>query len=156
VGGGHLPDADPYYRILFAEELHRPGSGLVFADLATHWIGLPPVVQSGSAELQQRVTHPVLAGERRIAFAVTEPGGGSDAAALQTQATRTGDHWLVNGTKTLISGALRADFILAAVRTGERIAHPYMGIMEFRDGKITKWRDYFEMNQKAPTPPNQS
>ena len=33
-------------------------------------------------------------------------------------------------------------------RTGERIAHPYMGIMEFRDGKIAKWRDYFEMNQK--------
>jgi limonene-1,2-epoxide hydrolase len=34
-------------------------------------------------------------------------------------------------------------------RTGERIAHPYMGILEFgADGKITKWRDYFEMNQK--------
>ncbi len=32
-------------------------------------------------------------------------------------------------------------------RTGKRIAHPYMGIMEFRDGKIAKWRDYFEMNQ---------
>lgn len=36
-------------------------------------------------------------------------------------------------------------------RTGERIAHPYMGIMEFRDGKIAKWRDYFEMNQKVAT-----
>ena len=33
-------------------------------------------------------------------------------------------------------------------RTNERIAHPYMGIMEFRDGKICKWRDYFEMDQK--------
>jgi limonene-1,2-epoxide hydrolase len=32
-------------------------------------------------------------------------------------------------------------------RTGQRIAHPYMGIMEFRDGKVAKWRDYFEMNQ---------
>ena len=31
-------------------------------------------------------------------------------------------------------------------RTNERIAHPYMGIFEFRDGKIAKWRDYFEMN----------
>mgnify|MGYP001764220455 CR=1 FL=1 len=36
-------------------------------------------------------------------------------------------------------------------RTGERIAHPYMGIMEFRDGKVAKWRDYFEMNQKVAT-----
>jgi limonene-1,2-epoxide hydrolase len=34
-------------------------------------------------------------------------------------------------------------------RTGDRVAHPYMGILEFRaDGKITKWRDYFEMNNK--------
>jgi len=36
-------------------------------------------------------------------------------------------------------------------RTGERIAHPYMGIMEFRDGKVARWRDYFEMNQKVAT-----
>src|SRR5512134_2766109 len=36
-------------------------------------------------------------------------------------------------------------------RTGERIAHPYMGIMEFREGKVAKWRDYFEMNQKVAT-----
>ena len=41
--GGHTEDADPYYRIVFAEEFHRLGSGVVFADLATHWIGLPPV-----------------------------------------------------------------------------------------------------------------
>jgi limonene-1,2-epoxide hydrolase len=33
-------------------------------------------------------------------------------------------------------------------RTNEIIAHPYMGIFEFRDGKIAKWRDYFEMNNK--------
>jgi len=33
-------------------------------------------------------------------------------------------------------------------RTNERIAHPYMGVFEFRDGKIARWRDYFEMNNK--------
>jgi acyl-CoA dehydrogenase len=116
--GGHTEDADPYYRVIFAEELHRPGSGVVFADLATHWIGLPPVIQFGAAELLETVARPVLAGRRRIAFAVTEPSGGSDAAALQTRAERREAHWLVNGTKTLISGALRAEHILAAVRTG--------------------------------------
>ncbi len=116
--GGNTEDADSYYRVIFAEELHRPGSGVVFADLATHWIALPPVVQFGSDELQETVVRPVLAGQRRIAFAVTEPGGGSDAGALLTRAERRGDHWLVNGSKTLISGALRADFILSAVRTG--------------------------------------
>jgi acyl-CoA dehydrogenase len=117
--GGHTEDADPYYRVIFAEELHRLGSGVVFADLATHWIGLPPVVQFGPAELRDTVVRPVLAGRRKIAFAVTEPGGGSDAAALRTSAERRGDHWLVNGSKTLISGAMRADCILTAVRTGD-------------------------------------
>jgi acyl-CoA dehydrogenase len=116
--GGHTEAADPYYRVIFAEELHRLGSGVVFADLATHWVGLPPVVQFGSDELQESVVRPVLAGQRRIAFAVTEPTGGSDAGALQTRAERRDDHWLVNGSKTLISGALRADCILTAVRTG--------------------------------------
>jgi acyl-CoA dehydrogenase len=116
--GGHTEDADPYYRVIFAEELHRPGSGVVFADLATHWVGLPPVVQFGSEELLDLVARPVLQGRHRIAFAVTEPSGGSDAGAVQTRAERRDNHWLVNGSKTLISGALRADSILAAVRTG--------------------------------------
>ncbi len=102
--GGHTEDADPYYRVIFAEEMHRLGSGVVFADLATHWIGLPPVVQFGSEELLETVARPVLAGKRRIAFAVTEPSGGSDAGALRTRAERRDDHWLVNGSKTLISG----------------------------------------------------
>lgn len=116
--GGSNENADPYYRIIFSEEFHRAGSGVVFADLATHWIGLPPVVQMGSVELLDAVARPVLAGRRKIGFAVTEPSGGSDAGALQTRAERRDDHWLVNGSKTLISGALRADFLLTAVRTG--------------------------------------
>ena len=75
-------------------------------------------MQFGAPELQESIARPVLAGKRRIAFAVTEPGGGSDAGALRTSAERRDGHWLVNGAKTLISGALRADHILTAVRTG--------------------------------------
>jgi acyl-CoA dehydrogenase len=116
--GGNTEQADPWFRVIFSEEMHRPGAGVVFADLATHWIGLPPVVQLGAPELQESIARPVLAGKRRIAFAVTEPGGGSDAGALRTSAQRRDGHWLVNGAKTLISGALRADHILTAVRTG--------------------------------------
>ncbi len=117
--GGHLERADPWYRIIVAEELHRLGSGVVFADLATHWIALPPVIAQGDPSLREAVARPVLAGERRIAFAVTEPGGGSDAAALTTRARLVEGHWRVDGAKTLISGALRADYLLTAVRTGD-------------------------------------
>lgn len=116
--GGCLEEAGLYHRIILAEELHRLGSGVVFADLATHWIGLPPVVRQDKPQLNDEVVRPILAGEKKIAFAVTEPGGGSDVSRLETHAIKQGSEWLVSGEKTLISGLMRADTILTAVRTG--------------------------------------
>lgn len=116
--GGSGEDVDIHHRIILAEEMHRTGSGLVFADLATHWIGLPPVVSAGGESLQQRIVRPVLAGHRQICFAVTEPSGGSDVANLGTRAERSGSDYRLTGSKTLISGAMRADFALVIARTG--------------------------------------
>lgn len=116
--GGMPGDTTLYHRIIFAEELHRLGSGVVFADIATHWIGLPPVIKFGSDELIEDVARPVLAGKKKIAFAVTEPSGGSDVAQIKTTAVRSKSGWLVNGSKALISGAMRADYALVAARTG--------------------------------------
>jgi acyl-CoA dehydrogenase len=118
--GGWTEDVDLYHRIIFAEEFHRHGSGVVFADIATLWIGLPPVAKFGSPQLLESVVRPVLAGEKKIAFAVTEPGGGSDVAGLSMSADFDGDHYVVNGAKTLISGATRANWILTVVRTGSK------------------------------------
>ncbi len=117
--GGNGGNLDIYERIIFAEELHRLGSGVVFAELATHWIGLPPVIDLGSDTLREQVGRAVLAGRKRVAFAVTEPSGGSDVSRLKTTATKTDELWKVNGCKTLVSGGLRADYILTAVRTGD-------------------------------------
>jgi acyl-CoA dehydrogenase len=116
--GGWNEEVDLYHRIIFAEEFHRHGSGVVFADIATLWIGLPPVANFGSPQLLESVVRPVLAGEKKIAFAVTEPGGGSDVSGLATSAALDGDNYVVNGGKTLISGAARADWILTVARTG--------------------------------------
>lgn len=116
--GGTGEDIDLWDRIIFAEEFFRLGSGVVFADLATPWIALPPIISGGTPEMLERVARPVLAGEKKIAFAVTEPGGGSDVSGFTTTAERRGDVFVVNGGKTLISGALKADFLLTAVRTG--------------------------------------
>jgi alkylation response protein AidB-like acyl-CoA dehydrogenase len=52
-------------------------------------------------------------------YCLTEPGSGSDAAALRTRAVREGDHYVLNGTKAFISGAGAADIYVAMVRTGE-------------------------------------
>ncbi|WP_341912516.1 acyl-CoA dehydrogenase family protein [Polaromonas sp. YR568] len=95
------------------------GSGGVLASLFSHNIGLPPVLAYGSAALQQAVIPPVLRGEKIAALAITEPGGGSDVAALHTTARRDGADYVIDGEKVFITSGMRADFITVAVRTGD-------------------------------------
>ncbi len=94
-------------------------SGGVFASLFSHNIGLPPVLRHGSPELQREIVPPVLRGEKIAALAITEPGGGSDVAALRTTARRDGDEYVIDGDKVFITSGMRADFITVAVRTGD-------------------------------------
>ena len=109
--------ADIFYKIILAEEYARCGSGGMQASLNSHTIALPPVLMAGSEALKQRVIPPVLSGDKIAALAVTEPGGGSDVAALKTTAVREGAHYIVNGEKTFITSGMRAHFITTAVRT---------------------------------------
>ena len=103
-------------------------SGGVFASLLSHNIGLPPVLAQGSEAVRHEVIPPVLAGEKIVALAITEPGGGSDVAQLATTARRDGDDYLVNGEKVYITSGMRADWITVAVRTGEAGAKGAGGI----------------------------
>lgn len=109
--------ADLFHTIASAEELARAGCGGLQASLGSHGIALPPLVARGSSALKRRVVPPVLAGDRIAALAITEPGGGSDVAALRTTAVRDGDAYVVNGEKTFITSGMRADFLTVAVRT---------------------------------------
>ena len=109
--------ADVFYKIILAEEYARCGSGGLQASINSHTIALPPILMAGSDALQQEVVPPVLRGDKIAALAVTEPGGGSDVAALKTTAVRDGDHYIVNGEKTFITSGMRAHFITTAVRT---------------------------------------
>ena len=109
--------ADLFYGIAAAEEIARAGCGGVQASLGSHGIALPPIVAHGSDALKRRVVPPVLAGEKIAALCITEPGGGSDVAALKTTAVRDGDHYVVSGEKTFITSGMRADVLTVAVRT---------------------------------------
>jgi acyl-CoA dehydrogenase len=100
------------------------GSGGVLASLFSHNIGLPPVLAYGSRTLQEAVIPPVLRGEKIAALAITEPGGGSDVAALRTTARREGDDYILDGEKVFITSGMRADFITVAVRTGDETEPP--------------------------------
>ena len=111
--------ADIFFTIAAAEELARADSGGVQASLGSHHIALPPLVAHGRSELVARVVPEVLAGRQIAALAITEPGGGSDVAALRTTAVPSADgsHYVVNGEKTFITSGLRADWLTVAVRT---------------------------------------
>ncbi len=95
------------------------GSGGLMASLFSLNIGLPPVLLHGQSAVQQEIIPAVLRGEQIAALAITEPGGGSDVAALRTTARRDGGDWLVDGEKVFITSGMRADWITLAVRTGE-------------------------------------
>jgi acyl-CoA dehydrogenase len=105
--------------LVVAEEIIQAGgsSGLV-ASLFTHGIGLPHLVEAGDAALIEKVARPVLAGEKIVSLAITEPDAGSDVAGLTTRAVRDGDEYVVDGAKLYITSATRADFFTVAVRTG--------------------------------------
>jgi acyl-CoA dehydrogenase len=112
--GGTLADVVAMNEGMLAE---GASSGLL-AGLFTHGIALPHLARHGSAALVDRYVRPTLAGERIGSLAITEPGGGSDVSHLTTRAERDGDHYVVNGAKTFITSGVRADFVVAAVRTG--------------------------------------
>jgi acyl-CoA dehydrogenase len=94
------------------------GSGGVMASLFSHNIGLPPLLDHGTPELQAEVIPSVLHGEAIAALGITEPGGGSDVAGLRTTARRDGGDYVIDGEKVFITSGMRADWITLAVRTG--------------------------------------
>jgi alkylation response protein AidB-like acyl-CoA dehydrogenase len=105
--------AGPVEQLVIEEELsatERPGLGL------GEWI-LPTLLQHGSAEQQDRLLWSSLEGRLRWCQLFSEPGAGSDAAAISTRARRTDGGWLISGQKVWTSDARNCHRGLATVRT---------------------------------------
>lgn len=89
-----------------------PMAIMVQTDMCT-----PALHDFGSEELKQRFLVPAIRGEMVGAIGVSEPGAGSDVAAIRTTARRDGDSYIVNGRKTFITNGTQADFITLLTRT---------------------------------------
>ena len=96
---------------------HRGGRGDRKPDGARHRAAADPRARQRGDE-SSKIAPAVLAGDKRISLAITEPSGGSDVAQLKTRARRDGDHFVVDGSKMFITGGMRADYFTTAVRTG--------------------------------------
>ncbi len=117
LGGSGL---DWWYTAAYVEELTRTRSaGLNMALMVQSDMATPIIEEIGSDELKQDFLVPAVRGEKIAALGISEPGGGSDVAAVRTTARRDGDDYVINGQKLWITNGTRADFITLAVRTGE-------------------------------------
>ena len=92
---------------------------LADAMFAMQGIGTLAIRRFGTPAQRAQYLEPCRKGERIAAFALTEPETGSDVASMTTEARRDGDHYVLNGAKTLISNAGIADHYLVVARTGE-------------------------------------
>ena len=128
-------DGDTVADAVFAEELGRCGSGGLSAGIGAHQgIALPPIWKFGSEEQKQRHLVPGIRGEKIAALAITEPDAGSDVASIRTRAERVDGGYLVNGSKTFITGGVRADLLVTAVRTTAEGGHHGLSFLLIEKG----------------------
>ncbi|QLY28866.1 acyl-CoA dehydrogenase family protein [Nocardia huaxiensis] len=104
--------------ILIEELIGNGGSPGLCGSLLTHTIAAPHIAAVGNPAQVEKYVRPTLAGTKIGSLAITEPGTGSDVAAVGTRAVRDGDHYLVDGAKTYITSGVRADYVTTVVRTG--------------------------------------
>lgn len=115
---------DYSYQLAFAEELgacHCGGIPMaigVQTDMAT-----PALARHGSDELRKEFLAPAIAGEQVVSIGVSEPGAGSDVAAITTQARKDGGDYVINGSKMWITNSTQSDFICLLANTSDGPVH---------------------------------
>jgi acyl-CoA dehydrogenase len=132
-------------------------SGAAFAGasaLHMNIFGLNPVVIFGTEEQKQRFLPPLIKGEEKACFAVTEPDAGLDTTKLKTRAVRDGNRYLVHGQKIWISTAQVAERVLLLARTTpvEQVKKPTQGLSLFYtalDRRHVEAREIDKMGRKA-------
>ncbi|PHH54852.1 Acyl-CoA dehydrogenase apdG [Ceratocystis fimbriata CBS 114723] len=112
---------DLFHEMLLTDELSRAASGgFVWNMIGGFGIGCPPLIKFGNKKLLDRIVPGILAGDKRICLAITEPDAGSDVANLTCEAKLSDDgkHYIVNGEKKWITNGIWCDYFTTAVRTG--------------------------------------
>ncbi len=102
AGGGALE------LCLLVEEISRVCAGVALIP-AVNKLGAIPILLAGSDEMRKKVCTGITNGDHRMSYCLTEPGSGSDAAAMKSKAVKDGDSWILNGSKRFITGAGATD-----------------------------------------------
>src|SRR3984893_9792196 len=124
----------------------------IMAELSRGWMSLAGVINShlimayiianhGTDEQKTRFLPAMATGEKRGGLALTEPHAGSDVQSIRTTAMRSGDNYVLSGTKMFITNALNGTMLAVAAKTNARAQPPYAGISMFA----------VEKNEQGPT-----
>jgi acyl-CoA dehydrogenase len=115
------------FNLLLSEEISRVGGGMGGANLHSS-IVVPYLERYGTEEQKLKYLPKCVSGEILTAVAMTEPGNGSDLAAMRTTAVKDGDHYVINGQKTFITNGIHADLIFLAVKTDPKATPAHKGV----------------------------
>ena len=115
LGGAGL-DAICYAIVI--EELSRVDASAGVIAAVNNGLVCDPILKFGTDEQKKDWLVPLAKGEKLGAYALTEPGSGSDAAAMRTTAKLEGKDWVLNGTKQFVTNAADADLVVVYARTG--------------------------------------
>jgi alkylation response protein AidB-like acyl-CoA dehydrogenase len=116
-GGAQLSDAQA---AVLGEEMRRIAAPPPIVSFGL-WMLAPILFEFGSEEQRRRFLPPIARGEMRWCQGYSEPGAGSDLAALQTRCEDAGEHWLINGQKIWTSDAHLSDWMFCLVRTDRSV-----------------------------------
>ena len=133
--GAYFPEeyggfnADFLTDIVLIEEIVRAGSaGLINDVTVSNDVAAPYLYDFGPESLKKEYLPQMVRGECIAAVGITEPGCGSDVAAIRTTALKKGDEYIINGQKTFITGGFNADIIILACKTDPAAQPPRKGI----------------------------
>jgi alkylation response protein AidB-like acyl-CoA dehydrogenase len=132
--GGPGTDDFRFNAVLTEEPARRGYTGVAMALSVHHDVAVPYLLELTNDEQKERWLPGVTSGELIAAIAMSEPGTGSDVAAIATRARRRDGSYIVNGAKTFISNGLNADVVVTAVRTGDSGRHDDISILVIEDG----------------------
>ena len=126
--GGMGLDLTTYAMIV--DELSR-GWISISGIVNTHFIGSYLLMKFGTDEQKEKFLPKMATGEIRAAFSLSEPGLGSDVAAISTRAKKDGDHWVINGTKMWVTNGLRSAVVFVLMKSDPKADPPYKGMTCF-------------------------
>jgi acyl-CoA dehydrogenase len=146
-GGAGLSDVDSS---LITEELAYGCSGIQ-TSMTANTLGLTPIKLGGSEEQKKKYLGWLVKEPVQVSYATSEPGAGSDVAAMQCRATKDGDGWVLNGTKQWITNATLASFYVVFATQDPALKHKGIGafIVERAQNGVKPGRHEDKLGQRA-------